>query len=93
MAKSKAGQTEFGETPSPAIRNKILSALDLKEQIGERHSELKKALDEVRKMMRDDGRKSLTIEDSQGDALTIRLVPTGEKVTFSKAKKKEPANK
>ena len=89
MAKEK--QSSLPEMPSPAIRNKVLRALEIKEKIGDQQQELKEALDDVRKMMKDQGKKSMQCEDESGLTVIIRLVPTGEKVVLSKAKKKDSA--
>jgi len=90
--KKKAGspktkQPELSGVESPEIRNKVVRALELKEEIGGKHDELQEVLDDVRKMMKDMGKKTLQTEDDNGTPIIIKLVPTGEKVTLSRAKK------
>lgn len=83
----KAKQMEMDGMPSTELRDKILEAIEIKDDIGERANQMREVMDDVRKMMREDKRKSITIEDNNGLARTVNLVSTGEKVKISNPKK------
>ena len=82
-------QTEFPGTPSPAIRNKMLEAVELRDAIGDQQERLVGALDDLRKMAREAGKKSLSCETDDGREVTMNLVSTGERAKLSIHKKKK----
>ena len=87
--KTEAKQEQLPEIQSPGLRNKIIEAEELKYRIGDQYKQLKEVLDEIRKMMREIGKKSLTCEDNEGKQIIIRLISIGEKVSISVVKSKK----
>ena len=87
--KTEAKQEQLPEMQSPGLRNKIIEAEGIKDEIGGKHKQLKELLDDIRKMMREIGKKSLTCEDNEGKQIIIRLISVGEKVSISVVKSKK----
>ena len=82
----KPKQTEIANLPSPALRNKMIEAYELKEEIGEKAIRLKEVLDDCKKMIRESGKRSSTCETAEGVIITSKIVTTGEKVSLSAEK-------
>jgi hypothetical protein len=79
-------QGELDGMPSSALRDKIIEASDLKEQIGERSNVLKELMDDVKKLMRDEKKKHVVCEDDKGRQITVNLKSIGERVSIGKPK-------
>lgn len=72
---------------SPAIRNKMVDWVEIKDEIGDKHERLVEIQDDLRKMAREIGKKSLTCETDDGREINFNLVSSGEKVKISVKKK------
>ena len=78
-------QPELPGTPvSTPLRDRIIDGQKLKEKIGSMAQDYKEIMDDIRKMMRDEKRKSVSVEDDDGSIIPVNLVPTGEKVKYGK---------
>lgn len=90
----KHAQTEMEDiAPNSPIRKKILEAIALQDEIGEKANELREVMDDLRKMMRDEKKKHLNVEDAEGKPRSVNLVSTGERIKIGKAPKAKEKTK
>lgn len=91
--KEKLKQEELPGAPSSELRDIILEWIEKRELVGDLKDKEKEAADNVRKALREAGKKSVRIEKNDGTPVIVKLVPTGEKVAMAIIKEKKGVKK
>lgn len=97
MGANGSKQEELEGMPNSALRKTVLEAIELQDEIGDKSNDLKQVKDEIRKMMREEKKRHVVVEDEAGRPRPINLVSTGETVSIGKppkaAKRAETSDK